>query len=260
MINNLVSKSMGFLKNHSPEILIATGVVGMTTSTILAVRATPKALQLMEDKKAELGVTYLTRKEIAEATWKQYIPAVGIGVVSAACIVLGTTKNLQRNAALATVYAVSESTLREYQKKTKEVVGEEKEKEIRSEVAKASVKDKQVIVESRDSEYVHHTGNGDTLIYDSFSGRYFRSSMNDVERAANQINKRLYNDYIMTVNDFYDELNIPTIGAGSLIGWKSDNEMMDIGFDSDVDRLGNPYLVLTYHNRPSVIYREHGSW
>ena len=117
MINNLIEKLIGFTKQHNPEIVVGLGVAGMITSTALAVKATPKAMQLIEDKKSELGVTYLTRKEIAEATWKQYIPAVGVGAVSIACIVLGTTKNIKRNTALATVYAISENTLKEYKAK-----------------------------------------------------------------------------------------------------------------------------------------------
>lgn len=262
MINNLLSKSMEFVKEYSPELLISAGVVGMATSTVLAVKATPKALDKIEDKKAELGVTYLTRKETIDAAWKEYIPSVGLSVASAACIILGTSKNVKRNTALATVYALSENTLREYRSKTKEIVGEEKAREIDSEVNKAVVRTRQkpIIIQNNDSEYVTHTGEGDTLIYDTFSGRYFRSSANAVERAVNQINKKIFNDYLMTVNDFYNELNIPTIGAGNLIGWKSDKEMMEISFDSDVDKNGNPYLILTYTNRPVPLYVSHGDW
>ena len=113
MIKNLFDKVLNFTKEHNPEILVGLGVAGMMTSTVLAVKATPKALDIMEDKKADLGVTYLTRKEIAQATWKLYAPSIGVGLASAACIILGTSKSIKRNTALATVYALSESTLRE---------------------------------------------------------------------------------------------------------------------------------------------------
>lgn len=260
MKNDFLGKAIGLVKEHSPEILISTGVIGMATSTVLAVRATPKALQIMEDKKADLGVTYLTKKEVVESTWKQYAPAVGIGVVSAACILLGTTKNAKRNTALATVYAISESTLKEYQRKTKEIVGEEKAKEIDREVAKARVRERPIIVESKDSEYIHSTGNGDTLIYDSLSGRYFRSSRNAIEAAVNALNKTLIDDYTASVNDFYNELDIPTIGAGNLIGWKIDKDQLEISFDSDMDRNGNPFLILNYYNRPIPLNNYSQGW
>ena len=256
MIKNLFDKVINFTKEHNPEILVGLGVAGMMTSTVLAVKATPKALDIMEDKKADMGVTYLTRKEIAQATWKIYAPSIGVGLASAACIILGTSKSIKRNTALATVYALSESTLREYQTKAKEMFGEEKAAELDREVAKARVRKREVttMVETEGSEYIHHTGNGDTLVYDTLSGRYFRSSMNSIESAVNSINKSLLNDYIMTLNEFYNELGVPTIGAGSLIGWKSDKELLEVSFESDVDQNGNPYLVLSYKNRPVPVY------
>lgn len=259
MIKDLFNKALNFTKEHNPEILVGLGVVGMMSSTVLAVKATPKALDIMEDKKADMGVTYLTRKEIAQATWKLYAPSVGVGLASAACIILGTSKSIKRNTALATVYALSESTLREYQSKAKEMLGEEKAAELDREVAKSRVRKREVttIVESEGSEYIHHTGNGDTLVYDSLSGRYFRSSMNSIESAVNSINKSLLNDYIMTLNEFYNELGVPTIGVGSLIGWKSDKELLEVSFESDVDQRGNPYLVLSYKNRPIPVYNYH---
>ena len=259
MIKDLFNKALNFTKEHNPEILVGLGVVGMMSSTVLAVKATPKALDIMEDKKADMGVTYLTRKEIAQATWKLYAPSVGVGLASAACIILGTSKSIKRNTALATVYALSESTLREYQSKVKEMLGEEKAAELDREVAKSRVRKREVttIVESEGSEYIHHTGNGDTLVYDSLSGRYFRSSMNSIESAVNSINKSLLNDYIMTLNEFYNELGVPTIGVGSLIGWKSDKELLEVSFESDVDQHGNPYLVLSYKNRPIPVYNYH---
>ena len=35
---------------HSPEILTGVGIAGMITTTVLAVRATPKAMQLIDAK------------------------------------------------------------------------------------------------------------------------------------------------------------------------------------------------------------------
>lgn len=260
MINKILEKALSFTKEHSPELLISAGVGAMVTSTVLAVRATPKAIQLIEDEKADLGVTYLTKREIVETTWKQYIPAVGMGAVGAACIVLGTTQNMKRNTALATVYALSENTLREYQRKTVEIAGEEKAQEIEREVAKVRVKDHPIVVNELNNEYVISTGNGDTLIFDSLSGRYFRSSMNAVDKAINEINKDLLDEYVITVNDLYNKLDVPTIGAGGLIGWKSDKELVEVRYDSDVDQNGQPYLVLTFSNRPSPLQNSYASY
>lgn len=256
MLKNMINKVTNFTKEHTPEILIGTGMAGMLTGTILAVKATPKAIQQCEDAKADMGVTYLTRKEIVQCTWKTYIPATVSIVGGATAIIAGTSKFAKKNTALATVYALSESTLKNYKKETKAIVGEETAKEIDKAVAKAVKQDtyKGPVIETRDSEYIISTPFGDTLIYDTLSGRYFRSSMNAVDAAVNSINKSLLNEYMMTVNDFYNELEIPTVGFGSLLGWKSEVELMEVSFDSDVDMHGNAYLVLSYSNRPMPLY------
>ena len=44
------------VSKHSPEILTGLGIAGMITTTVLAVKATPKALDIIEDKKKELGL------------------------------------------------------------------------------------------------------------------------------------------------------------------------------------------------------------
>ena len=39
---------------HSPEILLGLGIAGMVTTTVLSVRATPKAMALIEEEKKVL--------------------------------------------------------------------------------------------------------------------------------------------------------------------------------------------------------------
>ena len=49
------------IAKHSPEILIGMGVAGMISTTVMAVKATPKAMKLMEEKEKDSGS--LTKKE-----------------------------------------------------------------------------------------------------------------------------------------------------------------------------------------------------
>ena len=48
----VIASAKDVLSTHSPEILTGFGIAGMLTSTVLAVRATPKAVLLLEDKKS----------------------------------------------------------------------------------------------------------------------------------------------------------------------------------------------------------------
>ena len=115
------------LKKHSPEILTGIGIAGLFVTPVLAVKATPKALALIEEEKNKKWVDKLTPMETVKATWKCYIPAASSAVTSAVCIVGANTVHARRIAALTTAYTMSESTFREYKQKVLETIGEKKE-------------------------------------------------------------------------------------------------------------------------------------
>ena len=70
------------ISKNSPQILMGVGITGMFTTVVLAVKATPKALELIEETKAEQDVTELTVVDTVKSTWKCYIPAVLTGSLS----------------------------------------------------------------------------------------------------------------------------------------------------------------------------------
>ena len=124
---SMITKNIGRkLKKHSPEILTGIGIAGMISATVMAVRATPKALQNIEHEKKEQNVTKLPLIEIAKCTWKSYIPSAVTIVVSSVCLVGASTVSFKRNTALATAYAMTEATLKSYQEKVVETIGEKK--------------------------------------------------------------------------------------------------------------------------------------
>lgn len=84
------------MKKHSPEILTGIGIAGMITTTVMAVRATPKALILIEEKKDELETDQLSGKEIVKTAWPCYIPAAIVGSVSVFCLIGASSTNLRR--------------------------------------------------------------------------------------------------------------------------------------------------------------------
>ena len=161
-IFNTVKKAV---EKKSPEILIAFGIAGMITTTVLAVKATPKAMEKIKEveknKKEEFDRDHgyseldtmfkLTKPEVVKATWKCYIPAAISGATSIACIVGANTVHSKRNAAIATAYKLSEKALTEYKEATIEEVGKEKAKAIKDRVAQKQldnnpVNDSQVII------------------------------------------------------------------------------------------------------------------
>ena len=89
------------VQKHSPEILTGIGIAGMIATAAIAVKATPKALRMIEEKEQEVGKP-LTGPETVKTAWKCYIPAAVSGVCSAACIIGASSINARRNAALVT--------------------------------------------------------------------------------------------------------------------------------------------------------------
>ena len=74
-----------FIKRNAPTILSYLGVVGVAATTIMAVKATPKALSLIENAEEEKGEK-LSKWEKINVAGPVYIPSVITGVATVACI------------------------------------------------------------------------------------------------------------------------------------------------------------------------------
>lgn len=240
----------GVLERHAPEILTGIGVAGMVTSTVLAVKATPKACLLINDRKDELEVEKLPVTELIKTTWKCYIPAVVTCGASIACLVGASSVNFKRNAALATAYKLSEAALSEYKDAVIETIGEKKEQSVRDKVAEERLKKNPV---SKSEVIV--TGNGTTLCYDPVGNSYFKSSIQQIESAKNKLNARMLSENYVSLNDFYDELGIGPTKLGDDLGWDIYKDgLIDIAFSSRLAEDGTPCLVMDYSVAPRYEY------
>lgn len=240
-LTNFFKSTRTFLEKHSPEILTGIGVTGMITTTVLAVKSTPKALILIEEKKKELGTDELTAIEVVKAAWKPYIPALTLGIASASCIIGASAVNAKRNAALATAYAISERTLVRYRDKIIDTIGEKKEKEIREKIAQDEVDKNKV-----SNNGVIVTSKGNTLCRDAISGRYFRSDIDKIKKIVNELNRQMiYQNYI-SLNDFYYELGLDPIKNGSALGWNLDSGLIELNFSTCLAENDEPCVVIDY--------------
>ena len=231
---------------HSPEILTGIGIAGMITTTVLAVKATPKALELVEEAKKVERTDALTLVETVKVAWRPYIPAAVTCTVSIACLVGASSVSARRNAALATAYKLSETALTEYREQVVETVGEKKEQAIREKVGQ-----KQIEKNYADTSEVQETGSGDTLFLEPLSKRFFKSDRSKVEKAENLLNKRMIHDFIGTVslNEFYDEIGLDRTDLGDVMGWNTEH-LIDLDITPGITPKGNPCLVLGHYNAP----------
>jgi hypothetical protein len=247
---NFINALKNTFKKRTPEILTGIGIAGMVTTTVLAVKATPKAVILLNERKEELETEKLPVTDVIKTTWKCYIPAAITCGASIACLVGASSVNFKRNAALATAYKLSETAIAEYRDAVVETIGEKKERDIRDKVAEKRVK-KNPVTKSD----VIVTGNGTTLCFDSISGRYFQSSMQKIESAKNKINERMLCDNYVSLNDLYDELGMECTKIGEDLGWNIFGDgLLDISFSSQLTDDGTPCLVMDYSVEPRYNY------
>ena len=251
-LSNLLKNAKTFASTHSPEILTGIGIAGMITTTILAVKATPRAMLLLEMerelKNAESDrdeSVELTPVEVVKATWKCYIPAVVTGTMSVACLIGASSVHVKRTAALATAYKLSETALTEYREKVIETIGENKEKSVREKVHKEQIDSNPV---SKNEVII--TKKGSTLCYDAISGRYFKSDIDKIRKAENNLNKKMLNDMYVSLNDFYDELDLDHINIGYDLGWNLDDGLINLDFSSHIADDGTPCIVVDYRVAP----------
>lgn len=239
----------GTISKNSPVIFTGLSVGGLITTVIFAVRATPKAIAILEehteyDRNGE--ITPPTTGEAIKLTWKCYIPTACMGVATIACMIGSVSISQRRNAALESVYGLTKAALREYQEKVVETIGKNKELKLRDSISEDRVKDNPV-----SSSEVIITGKGEVLCLDSLSGRYFKSDIEDIRRVINQANKELMNDMWISVNELYYYLCLPPLKPlGDQLGWDIGNGLIEVTFSTQLADNGQPCLVLNYEVIP----------
>lgn len=239
---------------HSPEILTGIGIAGMIGTTILAVKATPKAMKLIEEAEEDKFLEKypeanaierepLTVVETVKAAWKPYIPAVVTGTAAVGCLIGGNSIHARRNAALATAYQLSTTALKEYKAKVVETIGERKERVIHDKLAEEKVKET-----SFKQNEVIFTGKGETLCLDMHSGRVFKCDRNKIESARNELNYRMSNgmEMYISLNEFYDEIGLPRIPMGEQLGWRVDRGLIDIYFGAILNDDNEPCMTIEF--------------
>ena len=207
------------VQKKSPEILTGLGIAGMITTVVLAVKATPKALDLIDEEidnqnrklsQEEPQINKLKPVETVKVAWKPYIPAVLLGGASVACLIGANTVSARRHAALYSAY----------EKKSNVVIA----------------------------------GDGDTWFIDAMSNQPFLSSKNKLDAAANELNRNMRSDMYVSLSQFYDEIGIEHTGTSDYIGWRIDKGYIDVVTSDAIVKDGKVYVVMDFLSRPEYGY------
>lgn len=243
---------------HSPEICVAVGIVGVVASAVMACRATLKLNEVLEESKKDIDDvhTYVERNGYTEeyteedskknlaiayakgtvAVVKTYAPAVVLGAVSIASIVMSHKILSKRNAALAAAYTAVDTGFKEYRKRVADRFGDEVEKEIRYNLQSKEVTET-VTDENGKKKKVkkNETFVDPELLTLSPYAKIFEEgctgwtkdpefNLMTVKKVENWANQKLKTQGYLFLNDVYDAFGFPLTKAGHVVGWIYDEE------------------------------------
>ena len=206
---NLLGSTKLFFKRNSATILTCIGGAGVVATSVMAVKATPKALTLLKEAREEKGED-LTKLEVVQVAGPSYIPAAITGVATIACIFGANVLNKRQQAALMSAYALVDSSYKDFRKKTEDLYGKDATHNVRKEIAKDKYEEME-IVRIGDKQ----------LFYDAFSERYFESTLEEVMNAEYKLNRQIAIATGAYLNEFYEFLGIDPIPAGQELGWSN---------------------------------------
>lgn len=243
------------LSKNSPTIMTFLGVGGVVTTAIFTYKGTIKALEIIKEAEYEDGYydehgnfeesRPLTNNEILRLTWRCYVPAGTIGLLTVGCILGANHENLRRNAALASAYSLTEAAFKEYKTKVTETIGSAKEQKVCDDVAADRIKNNPA-----SANEIILTSKGDSLCYDSLSGRYFKSDIEKIRKSVNNLNAELLHSNFVTLNEFYWAIGLNDIRLGENVGWDVSRGIIELRYSSQLADDGTPCLVLDYSTNP----------
>jgi hypothetical protein len=242
--NNIIGIVTKQVKANSPEILAALGLVGAASTAYFSGRASYAAAKIIEEHEAKKGVGENRKERFKERTklvWKLYIPAAISGALTVGCSIGSLKASGRRTTAAIAVYSLTEKAFAEYREKVMEEIGKGKEQKITDQLVQDRVTENPA-----GSREVVILGNGHVLCCELFTGRYFRSDMESMRRAQNDINAKIVNNIYTTLDEFYELLGLSSTSVSGNVGWDSD-KLMELKFSTVISDGGEPCLAFDYN-------------
>lgn len=233
-----------FVKKNGPTILTCIGSIGVVVTSVMAIKATPKAIVLLEDARAEKGDD-LTKFEKVMVAGPAYIPTIIVGTSTIACVFGANILNQRQQAALMSAYALLDSTYKEYQSKVVDLYSEEADSRIKKEIAKDKYLGDDKLIDN------------DVLFYDEFSGRYFESTNAKVLKAEYKTNKKISDHGVACLNDFYYALGLEPTKYGNRLGWSVNDLSLDFRHEKFILDDGLEGCIITFVQEPILGFEDY---
>lgn len=242
-VNQIVRKSQKFVNDNSPSILTGLGVAGTLATAYLAARASFKAARTIMMVE-ETGYEMDTKKKV-KLVWHMYLPTLASAAVTTTSICLARKIDAKRLTAITAAYAITDQAFGDYKSKVVEKLGENKATKIHDEVMQDKMKDSvvppQLVIVPENK----------VLCLDTYSGRYFHSTMQDIKRAENEVAYENNHAYSVCLQEFYDRLGLEATSISENIGWTSD-DMVTLSYTSGLSG-DTPCLAISFDTMPHPI-------
>lgn len=246
------------IEKHSPEILLAAGIVGTVATVIFACKSTLKVNEVLDDSKKEIEKVHevIEREDISEEEYseedakkdlatiyvqtgvklvKLYAPAIIFGATSIVCLLASSNILHKRNVALAAAYTAVEGSYKKYRQGIIERFGEQVDKEIKYNLKAIDVTEREIDKKGKEKEVTKKVlvsnNPSDYSPYARFFDEGSACWKKDPEynlmylRAQQQYaNDLLISRGHLFLNEVYDMLDIPRTKAGQVVGWFYDAE------------------------------------
>lgn len=255
-VNGVASKAVMKLKKHSPEILVVAGIAGTVVSAVLACKATTKVAEILDETKGTLdtihegmetgainGQEYTTEdgKKDTVVVYAQtgmklaklYAPAIILGTLSITSILASNNILRKRNVALGAAYAAIDKSFKEYRGRVIERFGEQVDTELKYGIKAKKFEEIEVDPENGKEKKVKKTVmvadpnlQSDYAVYFDSKSRNYETSP-DYNRMFLKAQQAFANDKLQTrghlfLNEVLDDLDLPRIPAGQIVGWTKD--------------------------------------
>lgn len=242
-----------FVTDNSPGILTGLGVAGTVTAAFLTGRAAylvgmDASTQYHEAVREgeELPEHLLEPKHIVKTYWKAFIPAGVAGAVTVTAIIAANTVGARRTAAITAAFKLSEELSQEYKDRVVKTLGLQKEEKMRAEMAADRMN------ENPPPSGMLVIAGSEVLFLDELSGRYFKSTVEDVNKAVNEINFKVNQYFHASLTDFYNLIGLEGTKFSDAVGWNSD-ELLEIQLSPTIYK-DKPAIQLGYNHGPILGY------
>lgn len=224
------------LRNNSPTILASLGVIGFVASVVMSAKATPAAMEVLDDLPEEAG-----KSDKFRALVPIYAPTAALVLMSAACVAGSGHLHNYRYGAVLALYSMSERTLSRWKTAALSEVSKKNYEKIRDKVI---TPDEDIPEEMREDD-------GQTLFFDVYTGRFFKSdSLETVRRVVNDLNESMYADDFVPLNDFYYGIGLPDVQFGGAVGWTIGNGNISMAYDAFLNN-NLPCISVTFDTSPT---------